>query len=231
MLLWEGPGPAPPPPPRACEAFSSRSPAAAETLLLFMRLPTSLRQRGRRMGSIRHVPFIRHLNSPGCWPRVSAGPSAQSSPATAGAGASHSSPGAFWAGFALIKTFQLLCSDQIKGEASQHLGSGLAPEVGSVRGQPSAPAPRSQARPCSPFPATWSCARNPCSRRGGAIGTTLPATASRCRATSCLWIHFISIAAVGKQLGKMPGSECHVLWGRPHSSQRLPAAVSVSCGR
>lgn len=69
--------------------------AAAETLLLFMLLPTSLRQQGRRMGSIRHVPFIRHLNSPGCWPRVSAGPSAQCNQAAAGAGASHSSPSAF----------------------------------------------------------------------------------------------------------------------------------------
>lgn len=90
VRVWELP-----PSPRACEAFSSCLLAAAETLLLFMRLPTSLRQQGRRMGSIRHVPFIRHLNSPGCWPRVSVGPSAQCNQAAARAGASHSSASAF----------------------------------------------------------------------------------------------------------------------------------------
>lgn len=164
-----------PPSPRACKAFSSRSLAVAETLPLFIQFPTSLWQPGRRMGSVRHVPFIRHLNSRERWPWVSAGPHAQSNPATAGAGASHSSPSAVWAGFAFIKNdFWSLCGNPIKDEASRHLSW----EVGRVGGG-RAPQPR------SPFPATWSgCARNPCNGRGGATGVTLPAAATCCRATS-----------------------------------------------
>lgn len=61
----------------------------AETLLLFMQLPTAATGPAQRMGSVQHIPFIRHLNSRERWPRGSAGPHAQSSLAMAGAGASH----------------------------------------------------------------------------------------------------------------------------------------------
>lgn len=158
-----------PPSPRACEAFSSQLKHCCYSC-------SSRRPCGglaRRMGSVRHIPFIRHLNSRERWPRGSAGPHAQSSPALAGAGASHCSPSTVWTDFALIKKYSSVPLS-IKDEASRHLRGGR---------------PRRRARPCWPFQPRGPAAPETSAEEGEARAELPGAAAPRCRAPAANQVH------------------------------------------
>lgn len=125
------------------------------------------------MGRVRHIPFIRHLNSRERWPRGSAGPHAQSSPALAGAGASHCSPSTVWTDFALIKKYSSVPLS-IKDEASRHLRGGR---------------PRRRARTFWPFQPRGPAAPETSAEEGEARAELPGAAAPRCRAPAANQVH------------------------------------------